>query len=186
MEAKRELRRRLLAARRALPAEEVDAAGEAIAHHVLDLPEVRCATRVAAYVSVGSEPGTGPVRAALRERGVSVLLPVLLPDDDLSWAEDDGELAPAARGLLEPTGPRLGVEVIAGVDLVLLPGLAVGRDGTRLGRGGGSYDRALARVPEGVPLVVLLHRGEVLDDVPAESHDRPVRAAVTPDGVLRL
>lgn len=217
MEAKRALRRRMLAARRGLSPHDLAAAEEASARLVLDLPEVRRATRVAAYVSVGREPGTTRLREELRGRGVTVLLPVLLLDDDLDWAEDDGRLVTAGRGLLEPHGPRLGVGAVAGVDLVLLPGLAVSRDGMRLGRGGGSYDRALARVaarfrlPAGarsstdalphsdeqgerspyrhdpeIPLVVLLHRGEVLDSVPTEPHDHPVHAAVTPDEVLRF
>ena len=205
MEAKRALRRRMLAARRDLTPRDLAAAEEATVRLVLDLPEISRASRVAAYVSVGREPGTARLREALRERGVTVLLPVLLPDDDLDWAEDDGRLAAAGRGLLEPHGPRLGVGAVAEADLVLLPGLAVGRDGMRLGRGGGSYDRALARVaarfrlpaaargerapyrrdPE-TPLVVLLHRGEVLDSVPTEPHDHPVHAAVTPDEVLRF
>ncbi len=53
-----------------------------------------------------------------------------------------------------------------------MPGLAVGHDGLRLGRGGGSYDRALARVPVGTFTCVLLHDDEVGVDVPAEPHDR--------------
>lgn len=189
MDTKRDLRRRLLTARRALPPSEIDLAAEALARHTLALPEVRRATRVAAYVSMGSEPGTGVLREALRARGIEVLLPVLLPDHDLDWAVDDGDLAPAALGLLEPTGPRLGVDSVCEVDAVLLPGLAVGRDGMRLGRGGGSYDRVLARVaaaPSAIHLITLLHRTELLDHVPVEEHDRPVHAVVTPDGAIRF
>ena len=51
--------------------------------------------------------------------------------------------SPARLGLLEPDGERLGVDAIATADVVLVPGLAVAADGMRLGRGGGSYDRAL-------------------------------------------
>ena len=70
-------------------------------------------------------------------------------------------------------------------DVVLLPGLAVDGRGLRMGRGGGSYDRALSRVPVGTFTCVLLHDGEVLDVVPGEAHDRAVAAAVTP-GRLHL
>ncbi|MEV6298077.1 5-formyltetrahydrofolate cyclo-ligase [Actinoplanes sp. NPDC051861] len=90
-------------------------------------------------------------------------------------------LAGGPRGLLEPTGRRLGVDAIREADLVLVPALAVGRDGIRMGRGGGSYDRVLARLPQPGPLVVaLLHDGEDVDSVPAEPHDRPVHAVITP------
>ena len=47
----------------------------------------------------------------------------------------------------EPAGPRLGRAAVAEAQLVVVPALAVDRRGLRLGRGGGSYDRALARVP---------------------------------------
>jgi 5-formyltetrahydrofolate cyclo-ligase len=67
-----------------------------------------------------------------------------------------------------------------------VPALAVGRDGTRLGRGGGSYDRALARVPAATPVVALLYEDELLETVPAEPHDRRVSAAVLPSGVVAL
>ena len=161
-------------------------AATAIAGHLLALPEVRRAATVAAYVSIGSEPGTGLLLDELRRAGKRVLLPVVLPDLDLDWAVHDGTLGEARRGLLEPTGPRLGVDAVAQADVVLLPGLAVAADGTRLGQGGGCYDRALVRVPPGTFTCVLLHDGEVGLDVPAEAHDRRVAAAVTPQGVTRL
>ena len=87
----------------------------------------------------------------LAAAGKRVILPVLLPDGDLDWAvyAGDDSLAPARLGLLEPTGPRLGVDAVATADVVLVPGLAVSTTGDRLGRGGGSYDRALGRVPVG-------------------------------------
>jgi 5-formyltetrahydrofolate cyclo-ligase len=53
----------------------------------------------------------------------------------------------------------------------------------RLGRGGGSYDRALGRVPVGTLTCTLLFEGEIVDRVPADEHDRPVTAAVTPSGI---
>ena len=117
-----------------------------------------------------------------------MLLPVLLPDGDLDWAAYDGadSLAPGTRGLLEPTGRRLGVEAVAGADAVLVPGLAVSSTGMRLGRGGGSYDRVLARVPVGTFTCVLLHEGETGQEVPAEAHDRAVTAVATPSGIRRF
>ena len=128
-------------------------------------PEVAGAGRVAAYVSVGREPGTGPLIEELSDRGVEVLLPLLQNDGDLDWALYEGPraLARVARGLLEPTGEQLGLDAVASCDAVLVPGLAVDRGGGRLGRGGGSYDRALARVGARAFTCVLLHDGEVLD-----------------------
>ena len=184
------LRSRLLAARAELSPEQRKDAARALARHALTLLPPQTPPVVAGYVSVGAEPGTRALLDALRARGARVLLPVLLPDNDLDWGRYQGpeRLRRAGRGLLEPDGDRLGPEAVAGARLVLLPGLAVDRRGVRLGRGGGSYDRVLARLargggPDRARLVTLLYDAELLEDVPAEAHDRPVDAAVTPSGV---
>lgn len=181
--AKLSLRDQVLAARRRRPLVESAAAAEAIAEHVLAWDVVRRAGTVAAYVAVGREPGTTRLLEELTRTGKRVLLPVLRPDNDLDWVAFTGQLVPAARGLLEPVGPRLGVSTIADADVVLVPGLAASSEGDRLGRGGGSYDRALARVGAGVPVAVLLHEDETGLDVPSEPHDRRVTHVVTPAGI---
>ena len=186
--AKGALRDQVSAARRLRPLVEVAADAEAIAGHLMGWEAVRRAATVAAYVSVGREPGTGLLLDALVAAGKRVVLPVLQPDNDLDWAVYHGPtaLAPAGRGLLEPRSPRLGADAVATADVVLVPGLAVSAAGLRLGRGGGSYDRALARVPLGTPVAVLLYDDEVGRDVPVAAHDRAVTHAVTPSGVVVL
>jgi 5-formyltetrahydrofolate cyclo-ligase len=182
------LRDQLLAARKRLPLTELGERARATAAHLMAAAEIRRAATVAAYVSVSTEPGTGPLLEALHEAGKRVILPLLQPDDDLHWAAYDGprSLSSARRGLLEPDGPTLGAEAIATADAVIVPGLAVGRDGTRLGRGGGSYDRALGRVPVGTFVCVLLNSEELLDRVPQADHDRTVTAAATETGIVRF
>ena len=78
------------------------------------------------------------------------------------------------------------VAALASADLVLVPALAVDAAGVRLGRGGGSYDRALSRVRPGVPVIALLYPGEVVPVLPAQPHDRPVTAALTPARLITL
>lgn len=182
------LRDRLLTTRRRRGLLQVRTDADAIAEHLLATDEVRRAATVAAYISIGQEPGTGPLIEHLHALGRRVILPVLLPDNDLDWATYTGPsgLVPAGRGLLEPATPTLGVDAVATADVVLCPGLAVARDGMRLGRGGGSYDRVLPRVPVGTFVCALLYDGELLDAVPSAAHDRPVTAVVTPGGLTRL
>ncbi|BEL11265.1 5-formyltetrahydrofolate cyclo-ligase [Actinoplanes sichuanensis] len=217
------LRARLLTVRRSLPVTALDAAAAKIQGQILALVRRTGARSIAAYVPIGPEPGgtdlPDRLLAALPRDG-RLLLPVLLPDNDLTWAELTAPTSPPAaqssptstadsptptpgpptsapapsipgssllvagpRGLREPGGPRLGVEAVRSVDLLLVPALAVGPDGTRMGRGGGSYDRVLARLPDLGPLTVaLLHDGEDVPFVPAEPHDRRVHAVITPTG----
>lgn len=186
---KAELRRRLLAFRRALTPAELAAGGRSIRDAVLDLPETQMAGTVAAYWSIGTEPDTHGLLFGLWKRGSYVLLPVLLPDGDLDWASYEGpdSLRPGPRGLLEPAEPVRGVGAVCSADLVLVPALAVDHSGLRLGRGGGSYDRALARVGAQIPTVALLYDPELLDRVPGGPHDQRVRMVARPSaGVTRL
>lgn len=135
---------------------------------------------LAAYVAVGTEPGTDELLDAWADR--TVLLPVLLPGGDLDWAVHDGSLVAGPHGLREPGGRRWGIDALAECSLVVVPALAVDRRGVRLGRGGGSYDRALARTQ--APAVAALYVGELVEALPRDPHDRPVDAVVLPDAGL--
>jgi 5-formyltetrahydrofolate cyclo-ligase len=176
------LRARLLAARSGLDADQRRDAGRLIRDVLLDLPAVQMAGTVAAYYSVGTEPDTRGLVYALWKRGTYVLLPLLRPDGDLDWASYEGpdSLVPGPRGLREPGEPPRGADAVSRADVVLAPALAVDQAGNRLGRGGGSYDRALARVGPLIPVIALLYDDELLSRVPAEPHDTPVRAVVRP------
>jgi 5-formyltetrahydrofolate cyclo-ligase len=186
--AKFALRNQLIAARSLLTSRKRrSAAVEVQAATTSLVREIRPST-IAAYVPVGTEPG-GPDLPEVLARELPpdgrLLLPLLLDDGDLDWARYDGSLVAGRGGLREPGGDRLGVDAVRSADLVIVPALAIDRQGIRLGRGGGSYDRALARISASWT-VALLHDGELIEHVPAEPHDRPVRAAITPSGGLTL
>jgi len=164
-EAKVRLRRHILAARGGMDPQRRAVAAESLAGRVLELAELSRPTTVAAYVSFGTEPGTGPLLAALKQAGHRVLVPMLAPDRDLDW---------------EHGGDHLGVAAIREARVVVCPGLAGDTTGARLGRGGGSYDRALARCGEATLRCLLLYDGEILDRVPCDDHDERVHLIVTP------
>jgi 5-formyltetrahydrofolate cyclo-ligase len=178
--AKRRLRRVTLARRAALSDPERAAYAAAVTDRLLALPEVASARVVAAYAGTGTELPTLPFLAALVARGTTVLLPVLLPDDGLAWGRYDGTLVPGRRGLLEP--PSAGAD-LGSAQVVVVPGVAYDAAGGRLGRGGGSYDRALALVR--APVVGVALDTEVVDAVPMDAHDVRVDVIVTPTRVLR-
>jgi 5-formyltetrahydrofolate cyclo-ligase len=178
------LRRELLAARARLTPGEKAKAARALRDAILELPQTQMAGTIAAYYSLASEPDTRGLVYALWKRGAYVLLPLLRPDADLDWASYEGpdSLRPGPRGIAEPAAEPRGMDAVARADLVLVPALAVDRRGVRLGRGGGSYDRALARVGPNVLTVALLYDGELLDEVPAGPLDQRVRLAAQPSG----
>ncbi len=186
---KADLREQLRARRAARQPAERAAAAAGIEAHGLVLARDRAT--VAAFVPVGDEPGHGRLLDALHEAGTTVLLPVLRDDLDLDWAAyRPGGLAPGRvrPRLREPDGPTLGRLAISAAGLVLVPALAVARDGTRLGFGAGSYDRALSRAAGGpqVTVAAVVHADEVLATLPREGHDVIVGWALTPVGLVAL
>lgn len=185
--AKVALRDQIATARNRLSVAELGELGRGLAEVVTSHPDVRRAATVTAYVSVGTEPPTGTLLEALSDLGKRVILPVVLRGMDLDWGTWRGSesLVPARYGLLEPVD-RLGLDAIGTADVVLVPGQAVSMSGARLGQGGGCYDRALARVPLGTPVVCLLYDEEVGRDVPVDEHDRFVTDAATPTRWVHL
>ncbi|ADP78622.1 5-formyltetrahydrofolate cyclo-ligase [Pseudofrankia inefficax] len=168
----------------AQPRAQEAADGAQIARRVLSLPEVTAADRIAAFVSLPGEPSTLPLLDTLRARGVHVLLPAVRGDLDLDFREYTGTLVPGALGTREP--PRAAATVdLASADVVLVPAVAVDPRGHRLGRGGGSYDRALRRVRDAATLVALVDEHAIVEAVPVAAHDRSVSVIVTPTRLLR-
>lgn len=187
------LRERMAQARADMSAETVRREDSAIISHAAALLRslAPSETSVAAYSPLSGEPGGNLLLDALQGEASSLLLPISLPDGQLDWAPYEGRLAltPGVLGIAEPTSTRLGPDAINSCRLILVPALGVTPEGVRLGKGGGFYDRALARFAESEnpPLTaVLLYNGEIRDDIPVEDHDMPVDLAITPSGVRRF
>jgi 5-formyltetrahydrofolate cyclo-ligase len=146
-------------------------------------------TTVCAYVPLRGEPGSLELLDDVRTAGCRLLLPIVVGAAPLDWAEyvDAGALRRARFGLMEPVGARLGPGVIAEVEAVLVPALAVDHRGVRLGRGGGHYDRTLALVTGPVDLIGVVRDGELVNELPSEQHDVRLTGVLTPSrGVVRL
>lgn len=146
---------------------------------------------VCCYVPFGTEPGSIALAGVLQAAGARVLLPVIPPGPgELDWAEYTGTdtlVRGRLRGVLEPSGPRLGASALTGAGLVLLPALAVDRTGVRLGRGAGYYDRTLAHAGPETMLVAVVRDEELVEKLPAEPHDVRMTGALTPSrGLVRF
>jgi len=166
---------------------------EALRDHVLTFPAVDAAECVSVYASRPHEPGTLPLIEALHQRGVRVLIPVLGDGLQRGWAMYEGaaDLVERAPGRPpEPSGSFLPQSALADASVVIVPALAVDTSGTRLGQGGGWYDRVLAEVAPEVPIIALTFAGEVFDadehPLPREPHDLGVAGVITPEGFQPL
>jgi 5-formyltetrahydrofolate cyclo-ligase len=131
---------------------------------------------VAIYRSLPHEPPTEALAGMLHARGTVVIVPETLPNLDLNWQElrADGS-----------EGPALGLAGIAAAQVILTPALAIDHSGTRLGQGGGCYDRALARRRADAIVVAIVNDQEYADrPLPSDAHDVRVEAVITPGGGL--
>ena len=123
------------------------------------------------------------------------LLPILFDEAGDALGEPRWGLWEAGSALAtpgpppaQPTGEAWGAESLKEADLIVIPALAASADGTRLGQGGGWYDRALMHRSPGVPVVAAIFDDEVLEAgiIPAEPHDVPVDAIVTPTHTITV
>jgi 5-formyltetrahydrofolate cyclo-ligase len=181
---KKALRARVLAARAGMASEQLLAAADALFERLLLLIRGYQQVVITCYLPLAFEPG-GPAlpdRLATAFPSATILLPVLLPDLDLDWAPYTGprSLVITERRLYEPTAARLGPDAIRSAQVAIVPALAADTQGYRLGRGGGSYDRALNRLSPDAVSIALLHPGELLPHVPHEPHDRRITYALEP------
>lgn len=117
------------------------------------------------------------------------LLPILvdeagaaLPGPRWGLWEAGQALVMPGRPPAQPSGPALGADTLKKADLILVPALAASPDGTRIGQGGGWYDRTLPHRTPSTPVVAVVFDDEVLapGTIPREGHDVPIDAIMTP------
>lgn len=182
--AKRALRRQLRAAWAALPPDRAAAADAAIAQRLSALPEVRAAGSIFCYASTPGEIDTRALLEQALRQGKRVAVPLItgagVMEARLLTSLD--QLRPGAFDLPEPAdcAPALPAEEI---DLCILPCLSCGWDGSRLGKGGGYYDRFLAG--RRFFAVALCYEELLHQDIPMAPHDAAVDAVVTELAVYR-
>ena len=147
---------------------------------------------LAAFYPMEKEPDISGILAGFDP----VLLPVLAREDgtllrEPRWAlhsRGDEFSRPNPRFPAQSRAPIRGAEALEAASVVLVAGLAVDEAGTRLGQGGGWYDRALLYKEASAPVIACIfdweYRGKEL--LPREKHDIPVDGVITPSCFIEL
>jgi 5-formyltetrahydrofolate cyclo-ligase len=148
--------------------------------HLAEVCLANGASRVACYLPFGDEPDTELFIDWAMENQIEVLLPVSNSDGTMHWVLFDGSTEVGIFGFQEAVGE---IQEPKNIDLAIIPALAVDKDGVRLGKGKGFYDRALLEFAPLPPVIAVVFEEELLSSLPAESHDQPVDAVVTPSGI---
>lgn len=146
--------------------------------------ELESATVIASYRSYGVEPDTQALNRKLILDGKTLLLP-RMSGDSIEWVQWNGDESTFSRNknIEEPIGDSF--SNLDAIEVIVVPALRIDRNGYRLGQGGGHYDRALAKTSAFT--IGLIHPDEISsEDLPREAWDIPLRAAATPDLVLRF
>lgn len=185
-EGKRRLRERHRIARQRRGASAQAGARRAVAEVTRGFAALSAARSVAGYAASDGEIDVSVILDEARARGATVLLPRQRDDGGLDWvaAPDGGSLIPGPWGILEPPGPAQDPGRLPLPALLLVPAVALGRDGSRLGRGGGAYDRILGQLRAlGWTIVGVCFASDLVDTLPTEPHDVRVEAVLTESGV---
>jgi len=186
-EARREAGRRI----KALSDDERSEKSGAACRNLLEMPELREARAVLLYAPLPDEVDVWPALHALAGAGKRIVLPKCRSDTHdilcIEVKDLEQDLARGTFGILEPREPRScdGVDA-AGLDVVVTPGRAFDREGNRVGRGAGYYDRLFARPGFRAFKCAVAFDCQVFPEVPSTPKDIPVDAVVTESGVVRM
>lgn len=185
------LRSRIREHRAALDAPTRARAAEHASRHALELPQLKPARRVAAYIAVNGELDPAPLLAGLREQGKEIYLPVLgaAPANGLQFAlfPEHGDVRPNRLGIPEPIHASEELIRATELDVVFAPLVAFDTRGNRLGMGGGYYDRTFAFLGAGGKGPFLAGLGYAFQRVaalPAQAWDIPLRAVATDEALF--
>ena len=167
---------------------DMAAVGRGMAQALFSLPQWQSAGAVLAFAAMPDEPDTAEILRRALADGKRLLLPRVRSKTEMDWVEIPALrlLRPGAFGIQEPPADLPAADPAGyAAALALVPCLAASRDGVRLGRGGGYYDRFLAHY-KGAGLL-LCPEALLLDELPCDDWD--VRFApeniLTEKGILR-
>lgn len=183
-EVKREIRRKMLALRRALSDDEAVKKAESLTSWILTLPEYKKAKRIMAFLAMKGEANLDGLIARALSDGKEVYVPVCLPERQM----EAGRLLDMDHFVRGPLGLRdlpKSYETVSPekLDLVLVPGVACDRKGNRLGMGAGYYDRYLVHVPF-EKRIAALWDFQVAEAIPSEPFDERMAKIVTDKGII--
>ena len=179
---KPQIRAEIRAKRDALSDKARAAGARRIVERLLQHPDVHRAKTVLLYASYGSEVHTDDLAKELIKRGKAVAFPKLTSVAGLMtlWRiKNLDALIPHKHGIRAPDVTRSQpIEPIT-VDCVIYPGIAFTKGLSRLGQGGGYYDRLSAKIADNCARIGVCFETQLVDSLPQETHDAKVHWVVT-------
>lgn len=185
---KREIRRDILDLRNQKTKEELEERSGKIKVNLFSTPEFKRAKKILFYMSVGSEVRTESMIEDALKLGKEIAVPAVDTENNAlrvcELHDCDTELEPGTFGIPEPKKECRREVPAETIDLVIVPGIAFDRKGTRIGYGKGFYDRLLSSMPKARTLG-LAYDFQLIQALPEEEHDIRVNKIVTESGVMK-
>ena len=184
-EAKRNLRREGLAARRGLTMDQRAEYSQRIMDTLLEQPEYLAAKCVFAYSAMEEEVHTEELLTMMMSMGKKVCLPFVVGVHHMDpvWLRSIADLEVGEYDIMTVKESAREIVPAEEIDCVIVPGVAFSRDGARLGIGGGYYDAFLARTGKASRLA-LAYGCQIVDQVPQQEWDMKVDTIITEDEVI--
>ena len=187
--SKSELRKRVMEARKAIPAAEAKERSSLIQQQVLSMEEYAKASTIMLYLDFRNEVQTDQIIIDALSKGKRISIPVsdtatkrLTPSQIVEYP---GDLTEGTYGILEPKTDCIRPLEPEELDLIIVPGVAFDEECNRLGYGAGFYDRFLPRTKPGTVFMALAFEMQIYAKVYHQSHDCPVHFVITENRVIK-
>lgn len=187
-EKKQEIRNDMAAFVKSLPSDVVKANTRTIEDRLFEFANFLESRIVMLYVNAANEVATGNIIRRAYDFNKIVLLPAFDPVKStmkpMKVDNPDKDLTPGPRGILEPNPSRCKPVPLDCIDIAIIPGIAMDEKGGRIGSGNGYYDRLIPDLPMTTRKVGLVFEGQLVPQVPMESHDKHVDIIITEKRVI--
>ena len=181
MTDKKELRKTIRELKRTITPTLACSSSNAVLHHLKGIAAFKESKNILLYSSLPDELDTAAIINACLSQGKDIYLPRVEGDDIVILKANDTHLAIGSYNIYEPTGDNVITDKSI-IDVAIIPGMAFDKNGNRLGRGKGYYDRFLSDF-KGTK-IGLGYDFQLLDSIPTEAHDKCMDWIVTPNAII--
>lgn len=183
---KAEIREYLKMLRAQMPVEQVNAVSQQVTRHVLACDAYRRAKCIMGYLAFGNEISVDQILKQALADGKIVSIPHIVSDTKI--------IAVPLKNMDSFHIGRFGIRSVSNPseylapqeqELILVPGLAFGRDGSRMGMGAGYYDRFLPQASNAL-LMGVAYDAMLQTALPCEKHDIFMQLLVSESGIINI
>ena len=178
---KARLRKQLLDIRDGLSLDFIKITSKEIQDNLREIDYFRAAETIGAYYSIGSEVQTQELLQSILNAGKNLALPKVVKNDLVF--KKISSLLELEQGNFSVMEPKDRCEVVKNLDAVIVPAIALSKDGYRLGYGFGYYDRYLHGKKS--TKIALSYAKQIVKSFPHDDHDIKMNFIVTEDGIIK-